>query len=387
MTTVIVAGALANKPRMGGAAWVRLSWVLGLRRLGFRVFFLEQIAASTCVDGADRRSTFRESLNLAYFQAVTRQFGLEGDAALICDDGREIYGAEYADLLDIAGETALLLNITGHLTLEPLRRATRCKVYLDLDPGYTQYWHANGVTGMRVEGHDLHYTIGENIGAATCPIPSAGITWRHTRQPVVLDNWPVSSLGNPDRFTTVASWTGAYGQIEHGDHLFGQRAHEFKQFIGLPQRVPQTFELAMDTRWIEQNDLQLLADGGWRFLDPRSVAADPLTFQLFVQASGAEFSVAQGIYVETASGWFSDRTTRYLASGKPALVQDTGFSRSLPVGAGLVAFRTLQDAVDGAKRIAGHYDEHCRAAREIAETYFDSDRVLGRLVDQIGLTP
>src|SRR5688572_19293983 len=242
---------------MGGAAWVRLSWVLGLRRLGFRVFFLEQIAASTCVNGDGRRVTCRESANLAYFEAVTRQFGLEGEAALICDDGREIYGADYADLLDVAAEAALLLNITGHLTLEALTRAVRLKVYLDLDPGYTQYWHADGVTGMRVEGHDLHYTIGENIGVAGCPIPSAGIRWRHTRQPVVLDDWPVAPSGDPYRLTTVASWTGSYGQVQHGDHLFGQRAHEFRRFFGLPRLVPQRFELAMDPRWLEQSDRQL----------------------------------------------------------------------------------------------------------------------------------
>ena len=68
-------------------------------------------------------------------------------------------------------------------------------------------------------------------------------------------------------------------------------------------------------------------------------------------------------------------------------MQDTGFSRNLPVGEGLVAFWTLDEAVAGAKDIARRYDSHCRAAREIAETCFESDAVLGRLVDEIGVTP
>jgi hypothetical protein len=117
------------------------------------------------------------------------------------------------------------------------------------------------------------------------------------------------------------------------------------------------------------------------------VAADPFAFRRYVQTSGAEFSVAQGIYVQTWSGWFSDRTVRYLASGKPALVQDTGFSCNYPVGDGLVPFGTLEDAMAGADRIARDYDRHCRAARALAEAYFDSDKVLGRFVDQIGIAP
>jgi hypothetical protein len=122
-------------------------------------------------------------------------------------------------------------------------------------------------------------------------------------------------------------------------------------------------------------------------VDPKVVAPDPEAFRRYVRASGAEFSVAQGIYVETESGWFSDRTVRYLASGKPALVQDTGFGRNLPTGEGLVAFRTLDEAIGGAERIANDYEEHCRAARALAEEYFDSDTVLGNLIEEVGVAP
>jgi hypothetical protein len=131
----------------------------------------------------------------------------------------------------------------------------------------------------------------------------------------------------------------------------------------------------------------LLLRHGWQIVDPVQVAADPDAFHQYVQASGAEFSVAQGIYVDTNSGWFSDRTVRYLASGKPVLVQDTGFTSSLPVGEGLLSFRTLQEAEAGATEIARNYEHHCRAARALAEEYFDSDHVLERLLDDIGVAP
>jgi hypothetical protein len=151
--------------------------------------------------------------------------------------------------------------------------------------------------------------------------------------------------------------------------------------------VPTIFEIALNIHPGDHKDRAALEASGWRITDPLIAAGTPDAFRRYVQESGAEFSVAQGIYVDTDSGWFSDRTTRYLASGKPVLVQDTGFSRSLPTGQGLVAFRTLEEAVRGAESIVADYAGHCRAAREIAERYFDSDVVLGRLMEEVGVSP
>ena len=163
--------------------------------------------------------------------------------------------------------------------------------------------------------------------------------------------------------------------------MYGLKLDEFRKVIELPERAPQTFELALDIHPAEKSDLEALQTHGWRLVDPRSVAGDPDLFRSYVQGSAAEFSVAQGIYVETNSGWFSDRTTRYLASGKPALVQDTGFSETIPTDEGLLAFGTLEEAVAGAEAIAADYDRHARAAREIAEQYFDSDTVIAKLLE------
>jgi hypothetical protein len=387
MAIVVVSGAIANKHLNGGATWTRLNWLLGFKQLGFRVFFVEQIEGQNCVDSAGALTPFENSANLAYFKQVIGQFDLSGTAALIFENGEQVFGLSYDELLGIAEDAELLVNITGHLTFEPIMSRIRRKVYVDLDPGFTQFWHTAGSAGPRLDGHDFYFTVGENIGTPHCPIPMADIRWRRTRQPVVLEYWPTSNQGAHDRFTTIGSWRGPYGPATFEGKTFGLKVHEFRKFVTLPECLPQDFEIALDIHSAEQRDLTLLRKHGWRLVDPKMVARDPIAFRNYVQTSGAEFSVAQGIYVETNSGWFSDRTVRYLASGKPALVQDTGFSRNYPVGEGLISFRTLAEAIAGAESIARNYDKHCRAARALADEYFDSDNVLGQLIAEVGIAP
>ena len=161
--------------------------------------------------------------------------------------------------------------------------------------------------------------------------------------------------------------------------------HEFRKLIELPERSPHSFEIALDIHPGDASDREALERHGWRLVDPSQVAGDADSFRAYIQGSGAEFSVAQGVYVETACGWFSDRSVRYLASGRPVLVQDTGFSRLLPTGEGLVAFGNLEEAVAGAEDIVARDPEHAAAARRIAEEHFDSDRVLARFCAEAGI--
>jgi hypothetical protein len=200
---------------------------------------------------------------------------------------------------------------------------------------------------------------------------------------VVLDEWPVVNGASGARFTTVGSWRGGYGPLHHDGRTYGQKAHEFRRFAGIPRRSKQTFEAALDIQPADHRDAELLRTNGWTLVDPRNVAGDPDAFRRYVQGSGAEFSPAQGVYVETGSGWFSDRTTRYLASGRPAVVQDTAFTSEIPVGEGLLSFRTLDEALQAVDAVSADYDRHARAARQIAEQCFDSDLVLGRLLEEL----
>lgn len=384
MTTVLVAGAIATKCRNGGNGRAVLNWVHGLRKLGVQAYCVEQIASGHCVDDRGQTVPFAESENAAYFEEVMRDAGLAGAAALVCDDGAQARGIPYRDLLDVAAAADLLLNISGHLTLAPVMRRVQRKAYLDLDPGFTQFWHAAG-HDVRLDGHDFHFTIGENIGTPGCDIPTGDIRWRHTRQPAVLDSAPVERAAWTGRFTTIASWRGAYGPVQHGSTTFGLKVHEFRKLIDLPKRAAATFEIALDIHPADARDLHLLREHGWRVVDPRGVVPDPRSFDDYIKGSDAECSAAQGVYVATNSGWFSDRTVRYLAAGKPALVQDTGFSQTYPVGEGLIPFRTVDEAVRGVEAIQRDPQRHQQASRALAETFFDSNRVIGRLLDEVGL--
>jgi hypothetical protein len=376
---IVVAGALANKPGNGGAAWTRLSWALGLKRLGCDVYFVEQIGANARTDAA-----------VDWFTHVTGSFGLAETSALIAEtsDGDEpsaVVGMPMKDLVDVAEAADLLVNISGHLTLDALKPRFRSRAFIDLDPGYTQYWHAQGLAEDHLRDHHAYFTVGENIGQANCAVPVGDIAWRPIRQPVVLDEWPVCTPTNGADFTTVASWRGPYGRVTHDGQTLGVKAHEFRKFLPLPALTGHAFEIALDVDCADRQDVDSLRGHDWRVVDPRDVAADPFAFRRYIQQSGAECSVAQGIYVETRTGWFSDRTVRYLASGKPALVQDTGFSDTYPTGRGLVAFRTLDEAARGADLIMRDYEAHARAARAIAEHWFDSDKVLTGLLRRMGV--
>jgi len=369
--TIVVGGALANKCGSGGEAWVRLSWIRGLQGLGFDVWFVEQIEEPT-------------GERVAYFDEVIDEFGLVDRAALLSNEGA-VRGPELATLLDVAAESALI-NISGHVDHARLFERFRTRVYIDIDPGFTQSWHAAGLAGARLDGHDHYVTIAERIGATDCPIPTCGLEWKTVRQPVVLGDWPVVAPVAPLRFTTVGSWRGPFGPVTIDDRTFGLKVHEFRSIITLPTLATHLFELALDIHPGDDVDRQTLLANSWRLVDPRAAAYGPDQFRAYVQGSGAEFSVAQGVYVGTNSGWFSDRTVRYLASGRPALVQDTGFSRTLPTGMGLIAFATLDEAVRGANDAMARYDEHSLAARRLAEEHFAAERILPRLCEQCGIS-
>jgi hypothetical protein len=386
VTPIIVSSSMVTKHRNGGEPWVRLSWVLGLRRLGFDAYFVEQIGPDRCVDAAGVPAALEDSDNLVQFRCITERFGLQGKTALIATDESAVYGMSRGEVLDLARDAALLVNITGHLTLPSLRDRIQKAAFVDEDPGFTQFWYVTGQSD-HLARHSHYFTVGLNIGWEGCSIPTGGITWHPLRQPVVLDTWPVTREGSADRFTTVGGWRGAYGTVTYGEHTFRQRAHEFRRFFDLPGRTGAEFELALDIHPADQRDLDALHEHGWRTVDPQQVAGDPAAFQRFVQTSGAEFAVAQGVYVETHSGWFSDRSVRYLASGKPILVQDTGIGRVLPVGEGVLTFSNVDGAVRGVRDITEHYDRHAAAARTIAEQYFDSDVVLSRVAEITGVAP
>jgi len=384
VATILVGGSVAQRPGSGGHTWVFLQYLLGLRRLGHEVVLVDRLEPDMCLDAAGRPCDVEDSENLRYLAAVMERFGLGERWAVLYGGGERSLGMSRAALERAADESALILNVNGFVDDPEVMRRAGLRAYLDIDPGFGQMWQALDLHDM-FAGHDAFVTIGERIGAPDCTVPTCGLDWITTPQPVVLEEWPVTDAPPQGAFTSVASWRGPFAPIEYEGVTYGLRVHEFRRFAELPRRVPERFEIALDIHEAETPDLELLAANGWQLADPAVEASDPWAYRDYVRASKAELMIAKGMYVTSRSGWVSDRSICYLASGRPVVAQETGFSELYPAGSGLLAFEDLDGAVSAVETVAGDYERQARAARRLAEEHFDSDKVLRRLLRELGI--
>lgn len=348
---IAVAGMVARDEHQGGAIWAVLQYALGLQGLGHEVVLVEQVDDDRLGAVAPR------------FDAITRGFGLDG--VLVRRDA--FAGAD------------LLLNLSGTLTDEDALARCGTRAYVDLDPGFTQLWHATGEADMGFDRHDRFVTIGHGIGEG---IPDCGREWIVTPQPIALEHWPVAEAPTDGALTTVGHWR-AYGSIHHDGIHYGQKAHALRPLLGLPGATGARFRLALGIHPGERDDLAALRREGWELVDPVADAGTPAAYRAFVQRSWAEFGLAKLGYVEARNGWFSDRSVAYLASGRPVLAQDTGFGSWLPAGEGVLAFRDADEVAAAVEALRADYPRHRRAARELAEEVFRADRVLVPLLDRL----
>ena len=369
---ILLAGMVAGDPRQGGASWAVLQYVAGLEELGHEVMLVEPVSSAALASGGPV---------VAYFESLPL---LDGRAALLAEGGEETVGVPYARLLDFARNADLLLNISGMLGDERLLDVVPVRAFLDLDPGFNQVWQATG-TQMGFDRHTHCVSVGVRIGAEDCPIPTLGRNWIPTLPPVALAHWPAATEAPArDAFTSVGHWR-SYGSVEHEGVHYGQRAHSLRRLVELPRRSEARFELALGIHPDEVDDLRALRANGWGLLDPAEVAATPAAYADFVRGSKAELSVAKSGYVASRSGWFSDRSAAYLASGRPVVAQDTGFGDSLPVGEGLLAFASTTEAAAVVGEVESDLSGHGRAARELAEEHLDARKVLPRLLERLAV--
>lgn len=312
--------------------------------------------------------------------AVLQLLGGPRGVAVLDADGTSVYGLSRPALLDAARDADLLLNVMGFLDDPELLEVSRLRVFLDIDPGFGQMWHDLGLADV-FAGHDRYVTVASRIEGSG--VPTCGLEWRSIPPPVFLPDWPVAAPAPHAPITSVASWRGPFGPIEHGGTTYGLRVHELRRFLGLPGATGARFELALDIDPADDADRAALVAAGWSLVDPRSVAGTPKDYRDYVARSQAELMVAKHLYVATQAGWFSDRSSCYLASGRPVVAQDTGFSDDLPCGDGLLAFATPDDAAARIDDLRARYGEHCEAARALAESHLSTDVVLPRLLDAV----
>jgi hypothetical protein len=382
--TVLLGGSVSQRPGSGGHTWVFLQYLLGLRRLGLDPVLVDWLEADMCRDRAGAPSDVERSWNVAYLAGVMERFGLSDRWAVLHDGGRAVLGMSAAALDRSVDRAALLLNVNGFVRQERVFPHVPLRAYLDIDPGFGQMWRALDLHDS-FAGHDAFITIGERIGLPGCTIPTNGLDWITTPQPVALEHWPAVEPGSGDSFTSVASWRGPFAPIEYEGVTYGLRVHEFRRFAGLPARTSERLEVALDIHEAEVADIELLRSNGWHLADPGLEAADPWSYRSYVQHSKGELMIAKHMYVASRSGWLSDRSICYLASGRPVVAQDTGISELYPVGEGLLTFDDPDQAAAALEEVSSDYGRHSRAARALAEEHFEAGIVLRRLLAELGV--
>jgi hypothetical protein len=380
---IAVAGALAQRPGRGGHAWVYLQYLLGFRRLGAQVLFVDRLEPDMCVDLDDRRCPPGRSVQITYLRDVMARFGLADDWAVLVDGAQDSIGMDRSRLASRLADCDLLIDVMGYLGAADLLEAPARRVFLDVDPGFGQMWADQGLHDA-YGAHDVYLTVGANLGRPECPIPTAGVDWIATRPPVVLELWPVKPVTGR-RITSVVTWRGPFAPMEQSGVRYGLRAHQLRPLAGLPGLTGADLELALDIGPSDRADRDALISQGWRLVDPQNVAGSPWSYQEYIEGSAAELMIPKGMYVVSRSGWFSDRSACYLAAGRPVVAQDTGWEGLYPTGKGLLSFQTVEQAAARVGELIGDYPAHAEAARALAEEHFDSDRVLADLLAVVGV--
>lgn len=373
---VIVAGTI-GRSGLGGQAWASLQYLLGFRALGAEVLYLEDCGESSWVYHWEKQEWTTELEYPAnYVRACLAPFDLQDRWVYRTDEG--CLGLPVDKLHEFCASADLLLMRAVPLWVwRKEYDAPRRRAFIDVDPGFTQISIANGDEGLAlgIGRAEKRFTLGKRIGASNCSIPLDGGPWLTTTPPVFLDEWRGEVEPGPC-FTSIVRWQG-FREATYQGAVYGQRDQEFLKYLELPRKQTQRFCLAM-----MGTKPETLTGHGWEVEPGEVISRTPESYRAFIHGSKAEFSVPKHGYVASRCGWFSDRSVCYLASGRPVLIEETGLSDWLPTGEGLVTFRDFASAVAGVNEINSNYERHRRAARRLAEQFFDSRKVLADLLAQ-----
>ncbi|MCU1380084.1 MAG: hypothetical protein JWN29_3067 [Acidimicrobiales bacterium] len=382
---IVVLGMMSKIP-VPGVVWQTVHYLLGLERLGYDAYYVEAHARTPSMLMADEDDD-SSALAAAFIAGVMDRFGLTGRWAFhaLHEDGR-CYGLSDGELARLYRDAALVINLHGGTEPLPEHASSGRLVYLETDPVELQIELHDGRPGTRefLEPHSAFFTFAENLDSADCLLPRSELfTFWPTRQPVVMDLWDAPPPLPPTAFTTIASWHQPWREVLlDGERYFWSKDREFLRFLGVPRRTGQPIELTL--AGCDAGSRRLLEDHGWEVRDA-SALGDIDAYRSYIQGSRGEFTVAKDQNVRLRTGWFSDRSATYLASGRPVVMQDTGFGNVLPTGAGLFAYSDVDEAVDAIDRVNADPAAACRAATDVARSCFDSSVVLADLLQRVGL--
>ena len=381
---IIVFGILFWYP-LAGVTFQFLHYLIGLRRLGYDPYYVED-SGRYIYDPRINDISPDASGNIAAVVPALEQHGFKNRWAFRGKyPGGQCYGMSETQIEQLYREADAFLNVTGAQEMREEHMAIKRRIYIESDPFASQVKVAKGDAGMiaALEAHDTLFSFGENLGAPDCATPVERFHWLPTRQPVPMDLWRGAVCGGTN-YTTIATWHNKDKNIEwQGDTWYWTKDREFEKFLNLPlQRNSVGFELAVGA---DDALKRRLRERGWSQVRSIEISENPDRYRNYIQNSRGEFTVARDQYARPNTGWFSDRTACYLAAGRPVITQETGFSKFLPTGKGLFAFRTMDDILRAVDAVESDYEGHCRAAREIASEFFAAEKVIGSLMQRAGL--
>lgn len=385
---VIVSGYLGLLPA-GGVAWDYAQYPRAFADLGCDVFYVEDTRLWPVYATEDQTDA---TPNARYLGVVMEAFGLGDRWAYRDEASGRTFGLGEAALADVYRTADVFVNVSCSTPIRPEIERIPVRVLIDSDPMFTQIQletgalFTEGEAGLRalVDAHTHHFTFGENVGQPDCRVPEAGVTWIPTRQPICLDRWTPPTSEAEGAYTTLMNWSAA-PPLDYAGETWGQKNVAFRQIDDLPTRVPEIdLALAVGQTTGAPFPRTEAEAKGWTVLDPNVVAPDWRSYRDFLTRSRGEFSVAKETYVKARTGWFSCRSACYLASGRPVVTEDTGWTRTVPHGRGLLPFHDAESAAEALRTVEADYATHSRTAREIAEMHFDGRRVLSDLLTAVG---
>jgi len=385
---IVVMGFMGSMP-IAGVIWQHIHYIVGLKRLGHEVFYIEDSARLPY-----NPETFEITDEFDYAATVLRM--------LACDfhfKNRWGYCARYLPRNPTAGlplkrirqlyrEADAILNVCGTQEFNDDLLVSDRILYIESDPGVEQIKIDKGVRSTMdyLGRHRALFTFGENVGTNSFPVPKHGFKWLPTRQPVVTDLWKTKrSPSGAAVFTSVANWsTSGLKDISwRGQKYLWSKSREFLRFISAPRKASELFELATNIK--DARTRTNFERNGWRLRCPLQLSVDYWLYRDYIQRSRGEFTVAKDQYVRLNTGWFSDRSACYLAAGRPVIIQETGFTKTYGGKAGLLSFRSVGEIVDAVKAINADYAKHSRAASAVAREFFEAEKVVKSILDRAGI--
>lgn len=388
----IVVGGFIGLYATGGVAWDYLQYPLGLRMLGHDVYYLEDtMQYSKCQTNGRGWDDSTDSVN--YLSGVMDSINMSDrwayrDVASGC-----CFGLSLATVLDICRTADVFLNVSSanHILKEEYLNIP-ARVLIDSDPMFTQvqYWDDSDPEGSFHKIKELYglynyrFSFGENINENDCLIPRFGLSWGTTRSPICLECWDQTPINFNAPFTTVMNWS-TRKKLRYQGKDWGQKDVEFEKLINLPglyEKAAFKIVLSCSSETSKQLKPELLEQHGWKIVAPALIGTVD-EYRSFLRESVGEFSVAKETYVKSRSGWFSCRSACYLALGRPVITQETQWSKYIPTGRGVVAFTDLSSVLAALDGVRTDVRKHSTAAREIAQEYFSSRKVLSALLDQL----